>query len=164
MKSINQLTQIDITSGSNGYPENIRLGYIGFDTLEEADQFATETNGRVRLFHKRDGWQFYESKGDMFKPLTADNYIEDLGDNYYSVDADSIRELINDNVLEVDDDKLISFLKDQVEILEELEKASDDQTVICGYGKYYETVDNEMMSYHEDVHTYEIGVEVENDS
>lgn len=161
MKKIAELTQIEITSGMNGYPENLRNGYIGFDSIKEAEQFASDTNGTVALLHKRDGWHFYKSKGNAFKPLTVFDYIEDLGDNYYSVDVNSIRELIAGNVQEVDDDKLLSFLKDQVEILEELDKATYDQTVICGYGKFYETVLNEMMSYHEDVHSYVIGVEVE---
>jgi hypothetical protein len=150
MKKINELTQIDITSGSNGYPDNIRIGYIGFDSFEEAEQFAKETKSRVRCFHKRDGWTLYECKGDQFGPLTVDDYLKDLGDNYYPVDEESVCELLTEE-------------KSKFTILEKLQKASEDQTVICHYGRYYDTVDNELMSYHKDTHTYVIGVEVDND-
>lgn len=159
MKTINELTKIDITSGINGYPEDVRIGYIGFNNIDEAIKFAEEVGGNVVLFKKRDGWHFWNNGGSKLEELTASDYVDDLGDNYHIASVADTKDTIRELLQTLEGEELIDALKKQIEILEELEKAEYDETVICGYGSYYETCKDKMMSYHEDVWTYEIGVE-----
>lgn len=153
---------IEINHADNDYPKGLgEFGIIDFENFEDAEKFANENGCEVHRFQTRDGWHFWHDKGSAFEPYEAENFIEKLGDNYYEASEEQEADLIRDTNLE--GQELIEFLKERIKILEELEKANKNQVVICGYGRYYDTVDSTMMAFSEDVYTYAIGVLVPND-
>lgn len=157
-----QFTVVEITHSQTDYPAGLGdRAIIGFGTFEDAEKFASENGCELHLFQTRDGWHFWHDRGRAFEPLSADNYLSNLGDNYYEADEDQQIDLIKDT--DLGGQELIDFLKERIIILEELQKASEDQAVLCNSGSYYETVANKMMGYHEDVYTYAIGVFLQKD-
>lgn len=155
----------EITSSLNDYPDSRNESgksdhcLLGFDTLADAETFADSIGSEVCLFTKRDGHHFWHNAGNMVRALTPDDYVKDLGENYNICDENLVCESIKDVIDSFEGKELIAYLRAQVELLEEIEKAGKGQTVICSNGfNYYDTVPDEMMSYHEDVTTYSIGV------
>lgn len=154
----NGLTKIEVTEGMNGYPKNLGTGFIGFENIEDAFQFAKENNSQPVLFKRRDGWRFWENAGTKLEELTVWDYLSDLGDCYYKTDEENEKGIIQVILTTFEGEELIAELKKHVEVLEEISKAGEDQSVICYDGAFFETCQNKMMGYHEDVWTYEIGV------
>ncbi len=160
------LEKIEITYGSNGYPKGLGdYGVIGFNTFEDAEKFAEENDCKVHLFQIRDGHSLWENRGAIYRALTSEDYLKDLGENYFYADNnnDSYREILEDLAQKFDGD--FSYLKAYIatveEIQNEVEKCCDDEIVIIANGLYFETVKKEIMSYHEDVTRYVLGVFVE---
>jgi hypothetical protein len=140
---------------NNGYPSFIgKVAYTGFESFEEAQALATELGGEIHKIYYRDGQSLPESRGRVWAAFTASDYVNDLGENYSIETVASVTEALAD----CDEDR-----RDELEyILSECSSAKENEVVVTGYGKYYETIPATMMSYHEDVHNYEIGVVVEN--
>lgn len=151
----------EVTGGANGYPEP-HLGYAvhGFDTYQEAEDFAKEHGGRVSEFFKQNGWQLCNVRGGAYDAYTAGDYAEKLGDEYAMTTEDDLLDQTTDWCKRFDGD-LSDFLlraKRVERIIEELEKANEDETVITYAGEYFETVENEMMSIRFDNKHLFIGV------
>lgn len=156
------LDVIEITHASNDYPTGLGdYGIIGFDRFEDAEKFADEHGLEVHHFQTRDGWHFWHNMGNAYEPYTQDDLLAALGVDYYETGEEQEYDCIRES--DLTGQELIAFLKSEIEILEELQKASAEQSVICTRGSYYDTVENTMMQYHEDVHTYAIGVFVPQD-
>ena len=64
-------TRIEITTGRNGYPENLKFAFTDFDTFEQAEKFAKEYNGDVVLVQQRAGWQFWEEVDTICFPISV---------------------------------------------------------------------------------------------
>ena len=54
---------IEITKGANGYPKDLHRGYVGFESYEEAREFAGKYNGAVVELRIRGGHDLWESRG-----------------------------------------------------------------------------------------------------
>ena len=162
MKTENTLTKIEITGGSNGYPEpHLGNALIDFDTFEEAQKFADANDTEVCLFHQRDGWHSWENQGTIYRPLTDSDLFDNMGENYYPYtkeDEANYRE----RIAEMSEDESLEDIKQAIENLielkEEAEKAGEDMIVIVYENRYYETIDRVMMSCNHDTHQYAIGV------
>lgn len=63
-------TRIEITTGRNGYPENLKFAFTDFETFEQAENFAKEYNGDVVLVQQKAGWQVWEDRGTIYAPIT----------------------------------------------------------------------------------------------
>ena len=66
-----EITQIEITTGRNGYPENLKFAFTDFETYEQAESFAKEYNGDVVLVQQRAGWQFWEEVDTICCPISV---------------------------------------------------------------------------------------------
>lgn len=64
-------TRIEITTGRNGYPENLKFAFTDFDTFEQAEKFAEEYNGDVVLVYQRAGWQFWKEGDTIYFPISV---------------------------------------------------------------------------------------------
>lgn len=160
------LKQITTTTELSGYPAGLRNNHLhGFETFEQAEKFVAEFGGTICLYEKRDGQSLWYNRGRKYEPLTCDDYVKDLGDDYaicgnaeeeYESWCDLASEYIRDGQI----DQAIKFLQDCNELKNEIEACEEGRSVIRSGNQYVETVDNEMMSYHEDATTYVIGVEL----
>lgn len=162
------LTTVEITYGMNGYPQRLGdWGIIGFDNMEAAEKFAKDNGGEVSHFESRDGWHFWNQKGNAWKPYTSDNMLSDMGDNYSFADSSNefYAEQLKDIAADFDGDftDLEVAIKRIKEIIEAVESADDDEDVIVHEGRYYDTVKKEMMRYNHDTHRYAIGVLITKD-
>lgn len=143
-----------VKSHNNGYPSFTgQLAYTGFDSFEQAENFAKEIGGELHSIYHRNGQSLLESRGQVWASYTADDYVNDLGDNYSIATEESVLEAIS-----CADDNSIEELN---VLLDYCREAKSDEVVISGYGKYFETVPSKMIKYNEDVHNWEIGVVVE---
>lgn len=156
------LDVIETTTGTNGYPQNLKFAIVDFDTFEQAQELADKYNLSIESFEKRDGWQLW-SRGNrtMYKPYQLDVHM-DFGDNYSEVDEDVIVDGIKDNIDNLEYSDIADYLRGQVEILDEIEKAADDEVVITHMGEYYDTLPQESMIFYHDTRNYTIGL-IQND-
>ena len=158
------LTIIEITHGSNGYPQGMGdHGIIDFETFEQAKELADKHGLEVGLFTKRQGHQLWTYMGQRHEPLSANDYLADLGDDYSEADVndDFIRETLSDLTKKITDGdftEIRGFIDRVEKIQDEVQCAEKDEMVIVCQGEYYETIDRKLMGYCEDVHTYTIGV------
>lgn len=152
------ITTVD--RGNNGYPRGMCGAITGFDSWEQAENFANENGLHLIRLHKRDGWQMYERLDTMWEPFKpeaswyGDAYAfytnEDLEDFY----ENEVKEFLGDfdNM-----DDLQDFLDRRKKLYEELTVIDESQYVVTLNGDYYETIDRECMSFNEDTHLYVVG-------
>lgn len=158
----NGLEYIETTTGMNGYPQHIRGAIIGFYTFDEAKKLSKEHGLRITTFFKSDGWQMYQREGNTtYRALhiTASDY----GDDYSQLEVSDYRYFFEKEVKPFLDDidsfsSLRSFISEKNDLYERLDDINDGQLVITFRGKYYETIDREMMSWSHDSKTWVIGV------
>lgn len=158
----NGLQYIETTTGMNGYPQHLRGAIIGFTTFTEAELLAKEHGLCIRTFFKRDGWQLYQRDSNTTcepMKITASDY----GDDYNQYDSGDVEGFFEDQVKpflgEFDDfDSLQKFIDGRKELYEELQSIDETQLVIEGYGRYYETIDKELMEWSNDCKTWVIGI------
>lgn len=155
---------IEITTGMNGYPSRLHKGIIGFDTFEQADEYAKQNDGVVVEFRKRDGWQFWESQGRVYEPLRIDSdtygddySIETSQENWEDTCRDLLSAMINDGASLED---ISNVVRDMVTVNEKFDLLDENEAVLFYQGKYWDTIKTRAMSYSEDVWHHEIGVEI----
>ena len=71
------LELVTITQGMNGYPSGLYKAVSGFESFEDAEDFAKEVNGEVVLLTKRDGHQFWTNNGRQDEPLERAKFIDE---------------------------------------------------------------------------------------
>lgn len=163
---LNGLTYAESTSGTNGYPSNIKGIIIGFDSFTEAEKLADEYNLTIEIFKRKDGWQLWErTNSQAYEPMR--NSSEDYGDNYSWYGKMSEKEFIETEVSETlkhltedgaDFDTLENFIKDSKKLYNEIETMEDDEIVITCQGDYYETIKKESMYWTHDTKHITIGL------
>ena len=164
----NGFTYAESTSGSNGYPSNIKGIIIGFENFKDAENLAEKHNLSVEFFKKKDGWQLWERTGNQaHEPMK--NSSEDYGDNYSQFEKISESEFIDNEVSQVlrdaleDKDRrtfdfLETFLAEKKKLFNEIEIMEDDEMVITCHGDYYETIKKQSMYWAHDTRHITIGL------
>lgn len=149
----------------NGYPEHVHRGYVGFESFRQAEEFAKKYDGTVVELVRRDGHDFWTSRGMIFGMLEvgADTFGDDYsmesdGENWLSSCLDVIRDLCNEDDITLDG--LSDALKQMKEISDKIENLEEDEAVLLYEGKYYDTIRTKTMMYSEDVFTHTVGVEI----
>ena len=150
----------EVTKSRNDYPSGLGdYAILGFETFAEAEEFAEQYGLTVNLFRRRDGHQFWYNEGPKEGPLTSNDYLRHLGDNYWEASLDSeyeiLKEKVNDNAPldEVDD-----FVQRLMAISNALNECGEDEVVIVSHDTEPTTIDKEIMTFHEDVTTWVVGV------
>ncbi len=46
---------VEVTSGTNGYPQNLQAALVGFESFSAAQEFAKEHDFEIVMLHRRDG-------------------------------------------------------------------------------------------------------------
>lgn len=153
---------IETTTGTNGYPENLKFAITGFDTFEQAQDLADKYSLSIESFEKRDGWSLW-SRGNRTMFSAFQNSAEDFGDNYLEygkIDEEEFFEIeIKPSIDNFEDfESVETFLKDKKEIWEEIDKMEEDEIVITLYGDYCDTIKQTSMSFSHDTRNYIIGL------
>ena len=162
----NGLTYAESTSGSNGYPSNIKGIIIDFENFEDAENLAEKHNLSVEYFQKKDGWQLWERTGSQaHEPMS--NSSDDYGDNYSQLEKMSEEEFIKNEIAETlkyliedgaDFDTIENFLAEKRKLFNEIEAMEDDEIVITCQGDYYETIKKQSMYWAHDTRHITIGL------
>ena len=150
----------ETTSAANGYPKNVKRFFHGFNNFQDAEKFAETHSLEVCLFQKRAGEHFWQNKGYKNEPLTINDLVADLGDNYAIFDYDNDFAAFLERVAEAEDFETVENLYNSfVTLKDEHETLGENESVIRCLNNYYDTYENEMMSYEEDSKYYLIGVQ-----
>lgn len=157
-----------VTGGRNGYPTPYLGAFInGFNTFEEAEKFAEKHNGEIRVSKARDGWSVVELAGYRTEAFDARCYVKDLGDDYslvnslkeYINEVECTTEAIRESINEDDHEEYASVLDNALKNIVHVAKTVDFEKYSLAIGNgSYEEVRKTMMSYHEDVWGWSIGV------
>lgn len=78
----NGLTYAESTSGTNGYPSNIKGIIIGFDNFKDAEELAEKHGLSIEFFTKKDGWYLWKRTNNQARHEPMKNSSDDYGDNY----------------------------------------------------------------------------------
>lgn len=149
---------VSVTSALNGYPQNVQLALIGFDSFDQAEDVANANGLTIVSLYKRDGWKLWAEQGAACGPIKLS--AEDYGCDYMSYDsswdeddlADDLRGAI-DGIEELDDIfTIVDFYK---KLKEELDDISEDEQVIARMydADTIEIIKKETMSWHDDANS-----------
>jgi len=158
----NGLTYAESTSGTNGYPSNIKGIIIGFDNFKDAEELAEKHGLSIEFFTKKDGWYLWKrTNNQAHEPMK--NSSDDYGDNYHQFEKMSEKVFyeseIKDSLENFDNlEDLQNFLSKKQELFEEIEKMEVDEIVITCQGEYYETIKKESMYFTHDTNHVTIGL------
>jgi len=156
------LELIETTSERNGYPRCLKKAIIGFDSMEEAREYAEQHNLSIEIFHKRDGWSLWYRTGNRaYDPFTRT--AEDYGDDYLLFTADDANNYYENEVQEIisdfdNFDDVENFLKERREVYDAICALGEDEAVVTYQGSLYEEIKLHSMSYYFDTHHYAIGL------
>lgn len=166
LTSDNNLKCEHITGSANGYPTPYLGAFIhGFDNFDEALVFAENNDGQTVLCKKRDGWNTVTLHSVMFRELNYKDYLEDLGELYRVINKDEIFYLLSElQDSGLDCDLLADELRDIAKLSDQLNECEGNNEVLIknmDTDEYF-TSKKTMMSYHEDVWTWTVGVQLSN--
>lgn len=158
----NGLTYAESTSGTNGYPSNIKGIIIDFEYYQDAEELAEKHGLSIEFFTKKDGWDLWErTNNQAHEPMK--NSSDDYGDNYHQFEKMSEKVFyeseIKHSIENFDNlEDLQNFLSKKQELFEEIEKMEVDEIVITYQGDFYETIKKESMYFTHDTNHVTIGL------
>ena len=158
----NGLTYAESTSGTNGYPSNIKGIIIGFDNFKDAEELAEKHGLSIEFFTKKDGWYLWKrTNNQAHEPMK--NSSDDYGDNYNQLEKMNEKVFfeseVKDSIENFDNlEDLQNFLSKKQELFEEIENMEVDEIVITCQGEYYETIKKESMYFTHDTNHVTIGL------
>lgn len=158
----NGLKLVDVTQGMNGYPSGLYKAVSGFESFEDAEDFAKQVRGEVVDLCKRDGHQFWSNCGRVWQEwkLTA----EDYGDDYECVTDwedwwEDEKEILSETMKELETPDDLTILTDRVwKIYNEINNLGDNEQILLCRGEYYDTIPIKTTRYHIDVYERMIAV------
>lgn len=154
-------------------------GVVGFDTIEEAEAFASKCCGDVCSFHKRDGWREWELRDSgIYEPFDntkgLDGCFCSKAEDAIEILEEQKQELINEREnggyveivfncrtrsfedKERDYDGLLAEIDEKIKAVKE--EWSEGKIINMYDNDSFDIVDRYVMGYYEDTHSYEIGV------
>lgn len=158
---VNGLEYIETVDNGNGYPSGIEGAIIGFDNFEQAERLAERYNLSTYEFFKKDGWQLWARKGNVYSPF--ENGSSDYGDDYDEFGKMTESEFVEEWVKPLfpdcsSFDEIKKIISEKEELFAEIESLGEGEIVIAKNGEYYETIDKVSMSFYHDTKHYVIGV------
>ena len=159
----NGLELVEITQGMNGYPSGLYKAVSGFESFEDAEDFAKEVNGEVVLLTKRDGHQFWSNHGRTYEGIERARYIDEeeykgfkKALDFESWAKEDIEEMVRmgEDIFSIQD-----TLDRMCEVYMEIDDMSEGSIAIVGNDYSYYIEDEYVTKLHDnDVTTYMIAV------
>lgn len=155
------LTIIETTSEGNGYPRNLKKAIVGFESFEQAEEFAKENGGEVIELAKKAGQQLWGRRGRAWEPFDMRKVYDDdpCYELYFCGDEERFTEDIKEQIAEMNDFALIpSFVETKAEIWDEFCTLGEDEFILVKNGEFEEVIEQKKMSYEYDGTYHQIGV------
>lgn len=159
----NNLEKVETTSSPTGYPSNIIEATIGFNTFEEASEYASVHGGYPCYLDRADGWRYWHRGGAANKPLELSE--SDYPDSTTFVrpgDYDSQAECIEDWFTPYVDFTDVDTIGQKADNLESIWEAytslQPGQAIIVEDGWFREVINTTCMSWSYDSKYFTIGV------
>lgn len=160
----NDLEIVSTTSGTNGYPSNVKLALIGFKDIDQAKEIADAWELAIICLHKRDGWNLWERGNEMYDSFETDESMLE-SDNYTLYEKGSEEEFFSEMMEQLESfgfrniEKFNEFAANVKESYSEIESLDEDELAVITYdGKFIEKRNRKVMGYSLDTHHYVIGV------
>lgn len=152
MTTTKNIQQINTTSSTNGYPENLKTGYIGFETWAEAKKFAEEKDLALMCLSQKAGWQVWHREDSVYEPMTIK--AADYGDDYsFETDAEKYfeneREILEDCATIEEAEEKLKTMREVVDAIKAADIEGGEVVVTC-CGEYCETIKTETMSWRDE--------------
>ena len=147
------LDAVTITEGMNGYPEGLYEAVSGFNTFDEAEDFARQTNGEVVLLSRRDGHQFWTNCEAIDAPIELDAQFvgneEEVfenkhADEWFSDFLDVISGLISDKDY-FTPEKFAEAGRRGAVVYEAISEAADEEVVVVNNYALWDKLDFACM-------------------
>lgn len=167
MNQEEHLNIVEVTSGINGYPSNLRQAIVGFSSFDIAKDLAEKFLKDVVLLHKRDGWNLYEIYGNnlISEPELSP---EDLGYQRRWDGWTDESDLIEDFVDKIDGyndlSVVVAIANDYKLIYKELQTLGDDEVIFAepengdGDRVIWEKAKEHPTSWSYDTHNYIVAI------
>ncbi len=156
---------VSVTESSNGYPQNVQLALIGFDTFEQAEDVANANGLTIVSLYRRDGWNLWAEQGAAWGPIKLG--AEDYGCDYMSFDSswdeDDLADDLHRAIDGIEDlDGIFAVVDFYKKLKEELDDVSEDEQVIARMydADTIKVIKKEVMSWHDDANSSTIAIAV----
>lgn len=159
------LETVDTTDSGIGYPSHIRNGYIGFESFNDAKEFACRHDMTVMILHRKNGWHIWTRCNQAYKAFDPEKIIGDVSsiwiepkDKEWFIGwvKDGLKEMLENESLET-----IELSTQYNEIISKIDKIGENEKMLAVQGGYPcgEVYSKEVMRIHDDdVNEYAIGV------
>lgn len=176
----NDLTLIETTTGTNGYPRELSYAIICFENWDQLEKLQKELTNDLNDLdendrndasvetlhcHRRDGWQLWERSnvGGVWEAYDLEN--DEDGTIYHASDADDEEKFYDDEVRDflADFDNLNDlqdFINDRKSLFDQIYNLTDDQILVVDCNGNREVKPGKAMSYFDDTHHYAIGLTI----
>lgn len=160
----NGLEMIDATFDGSGYPGDEKIGIIGFDSLFDAQEFASNKDGRVVHFYQKYGWNTWSILNDANTEYDSMDLLNELGNDYClwgNTDID-IDYLIEELKTSINTCQTFEHIENEVgkfkKLIEKIEQCPENHSVISFCGGFWGYVKDKSMRMSYDSKSFEIGV------
>lgn len=154
------LSYVETTSNGTGYPEKVEKAIIGFDDIEQAQEFAKAHGLHVVELWKQAGWNFWVRSCETIEAFDMwYMYAKDDNNILFSDEVDFLVNFVKPRLLDFRKfDQLTDFVEKCKEISDAIKDLSDEEFVVTRDGRYVDTLPYECMQYEYDSKCYAIAV------
>ena len=155
------LNIIETTSDGNGYPRDLKKAITGFESFEEAEEFASENGLQVIELRRKAGQGLWSRTSRMLKAYYMPNIY--AGDPNYEVyfcgDEERFIDMVKEQISEMNDFALIKeYVEEKEEIWDEFSTLGEDEFVLVKDGQFEEVMEQYRMNFEYDGTYYQIAV------
>lgn len=162
----NGLNVVFTTTGKNGYPKSTAAALTGFATYDDAEKFSASHGGSVNILHRKNGWEFFEDKGETSSALlnsekyegNADVSVYHAGDEFCEMELaeDIAEDMRNGGASEETISEMMDGYRKADEALNGL--TENEILVFNGTDRTFEIETENVTSVYDDCHEYVIAV------
>lgn len=153
---------IETTTGRNGYPQELKYAIVGFDTFDEAQEFADNHELELQIFHRHFGWQLWvRDNNRAWDELDIMPFFQDEdGTQVFTIDdaEDYFDEHVKPFLSEMTCiEELEAFIERQKVIIDQFDCIGEDEFLVVRNGKLEDTFDKTVMHFSYDSKEWIIG-------
>lgn len=155
---------IETTSNRNGYPTNLKEAVIGFETYEEAQEYARENGMEICSFFKKQGWDLWVREGYIANAfqLNASMFSDDYS-HYDWNDGERYMEEAKQQVADFkeydgwEDERCQEYLEECEQCRDEIDNLQEGEFACVANNQVCEVYKLHCMEYSHDGTTHVIG-------
>lgn len=153
---------IETTTARNAYPQDLKTAIVGFDTFDEAEDFAEENGMELQIFHRHFGWQLWvRDNNRAWDELDIMPFFQDEdGTQVFTIDdaEDYFDEHVKPFLSEMTCiEELEAFVEKQKVIIDQFDCIGEDEFLVVRNGKLEDAFDKTVMHFSYDSKEWIIG-------